>query len=91
MIDWLGTAGFEQVDLQIVEQVNDVYVGRRVLNHPFLKKNSCSQLALLSDEAYQAGIAKIENAILEAEARGETIAFRNELFIHMLTGYKPVM
>jgi len=42
-------------------------------------------LALLSDEAYQAGLEKIKAAI----AREEQIAFRNELHIKMFTGFKP--
>lgn len=56
---------------------------------PFLRGNSCSQLALLSDHAYQDGIGKIANAVRVAESRGERLIFSTELFIYMLVGIKP--
>ena len=88
LVEWMTAAGFEQVDLQTVEEVKELCEGRRILENPFLRKNSCSQLALLSDEAYQAGIAGIENALREAEARGEKLSFRTELSICMAVAYK---
>jgi hypothetical protein len=45
-------------------------------------------LVLLSDEAYAAGRQRIEAALQEAEARGETIVFPSEFSIEMMTGNK---
>ncbi len=90
LAEWMGAEGFGQVELQAVEHIQAIHIGRQVLKDPFLRKNSCSQLALLRDAAYRDGVAKISNDLSNAESRGELPVFRTELFIHMLVGYKPV-
>ncbi len=60
-----------------------------MFDDPFLQKNACSQLALLTDEAYAAGLRRLERAVQQAEAKGETIIFPAEISLAMLTGYKP--
>ena len=81
-------AGFERTKLQKVERIIEVKQGREVLNDPYLCKTACSRLALLSDEAYNAGLKHIETAVAQAETRGETIVFRTDILISMLTGDK---
>lgn len=85
ILAWMRVEGFQSISTKPVEHISETFFGREVLNNPFLKKNSCSQLALLSNEAYQAGLEKIE---AEITREGQTI-FRNELHIKMFTGYKP--
>lgn len=85
---WMTQAGFERTKLQEVERIIEVKQGREVLNDPYLRKNACSRLALLSDAAYNAGLKNIETAVAQAEARGETIVFRTDILISMLTSYK---
>jgi ubiquinone/menaquinone biosynthesis C-methylase UbiE len=58
-----------------------------VLDDPFLAKNACSQLALLSDQAYAVGLGRIRQALAEAEAQGKTLIFQNTIRIHQLTGW----
>ncbi|MBI5031400.1 MAG: class I SAM-dependent methyltransferase [Chloroflexi bacterium] len=89
LVEWVSAEGFNRAESKNVEHIQDFHYGRNVLDDPFLRKNSCSQLALLSNNAYQTGIAKIETALRNAESRGATLIFRTELFIHMLVGYKP--
>jgi SAM-dependent methyltransferase len=84
ILAWMRKEGFQNISSKGVEHISDVYVGMEVFNDPFLKKNSCSQLALLNDEAHQAGLEKIKAAV----AREEQVVFRNELFIKMFTGFK---
>jgi SAM-dependent methyltransferase len=86
---WMADAGFDRVALEGVERIYDPKHGRRVLEDPFLQKNACSQLALLTDEAYEAGLRRIEAALDAAEAAGEDLVFRTDLSIAMLTGHKP--
>ncbi len=86
--EWMTADGFKRMELREVERVDDPKHGKEVLDDPFLCKNSCSQLALLSKEAYAAGVQKIEAALVEADARGESIVFRSEFSIEMLTGFK---
>lgn len=84
--NWMVTAGFQSVRLEAVEWISDDKVGPAVLEDPFLQKEATSQLALLSDQAYMAGIAKIKAALETAKARGETMRFPAQLRLDMLAG-----
>ena len=86
--EWMVEDGFEGVERRKVERILDPKYGRSVLDDPFLKKNSCSQLALLTDEVYQAGLERIEADLVEAEARGETLVFATDILTAMLAGCK---
>jgi len=87
--EWMEAEGFADVACEPAERICDPRVGREMLRDPFLQKHSCSQLALLSDEAYAAGVRRIEAAIAEAEARGETAVFPFEMTLRMVSGRKP--
>ena len=89
ILHWMNEAGFERTGSEIVEHIQDSYCGKDVFNDPFLKKNATSQLALISDEAYQVGIKNIENAITKSERSGEELIFESALWIKMLVGFKP--
>jgi SAM-dependent methyltransferase len=86
-VDWLAAADFERIEWQLVHQIVDHKVGREVLADPFLEKNATSQLALLSDQAYAAGLRRIEDALDAAEAAGEILTFPTELQIAMVVGW----
>ncbi|MGH7319609.1 MAG: hypothetical protein ACRELA_08285 [Candidatus Rokuibacteriota bacterium] len=64
------------------------YAGARkgVGDEPMLQKNATSQLTLLSDEGYSAGIDRIRTAITNAEASGEEIAFPVDISLQMVVG-----
>lgn len=83
---WMEAAGFESPALQEVERVQDVRQNRDVLNDPYLQKGASSQLALLSQSAYDAGLAKIKAAIAEAERANTVVEFRTMLSIGMVSG-----
>ena len=85
---WLAEAGFRRITQQEVERILDPKYGRDVFNDPFLQRNSCSQLALLTDKGYKAGLARIEADLVKAEARGETLVFATDILMLMLTGRK---
>jgi ubiquinone/menaquinone biosynthesis C-methylase UbiE len=86
IVDWLNAEGLEGVECRIVERFSDVKVGRAVLDDPFVRKHACSQLALLSEEAYQAGLRRIEAALAQAEAAGETLIFPVDTPLAMIGG-----
>ena len=86
--EWMVEEGFDGIELREVEQIEEFKHGREVLEDPFLRKNSCSQLALLSDEAYEAGLRQVEAVLAEAEERGEAIVFHSVISIEILTGRK---
>jgi ubiquinone/menaquinone biosynthesis C-methylase UbiE len=89
ILQWMNEVGFEHISSETVEHIQSSYCDQEVLNDPFLKKNATSQLALVSDEAYQVGIKNIKDAITKSEARGEVIVFESVLRIKMLVGFKP--
>ncbi len=88
VVDWSSEAGLDDVELRIVDNSGLRYTGRGVLADPFLKKESNSLLALLSDDVYAAGLQKIELAVVRAEQRGESLEFRSDLAFGMVSGLK---
>ena len=86
VMDWMVEAGFEGIEWKLVERIEDQKVGRGVFADPFLQKDACSQLALLTDEAYAAGLRRIAAALTEAEAGGASITFPTDLWQAMLIG-----
>jgi len=90
LLNWMKAEGFQNVSTRVAERILNVHAGEDVLNDPFLKHNSTSQLALLNRNAYQAGIDRITAAIAEAKTRNESIAFRSDILVKAYLGYKPV-
>ena len=83
----MRAAGFKQVERRPVERIIDDKTSATVLDDPFLQKHTSSQLALLSDAEYAAGVQRIKTAIAEAEAAGKTLIFPTGLIIDMVWGY----
>jgi len=83
---WLAQIGFKILDIEDVEMIHDPKFGRKVLQHPFLEKNACSQLAMLSDTEYQVGIKKINNKLNTRD--GENFVFENDIVLKMITAKK---
>lgn len=86
VLDWMLEAGCQSVTYRLVAHIRDDKVGRAVLKDPFLRKKAVSQLTLLSDADYAAGLQRIRAALEQAEARGETLVFCTDLQIGMLVG-----
>ncbi|MBN1660369.1 MAG: class I SAM-dependent methyltransferase [Anaerolineae bacterium] len=86
VVDWMAAAGFQSIDWRVVERIVDIKAGRAVLNDPFLRKEATSQLTLLSDEAYAAGLQRMKDAIAAAEATGREVTFATDLLLAMITG-----
>jgi SAM-dependent methyltransferase len=81
-VDTFAQVGLDRVELRIVETPSVTFVGPEILHDPFLIKSSNSLLTLLSDDVYQAGLRRIE----EAAASGKT--FHAELPFGMITGFR---
>ncbi len=88
VLDWLVCAGFSTVHWQPVEQIDDQKIGRAVFDDPFLAKDAVSQLAIMTDQQYQAGLQKIEKEIRAGEIRGHSICFSTYLRLDLLIGQK---
>jgi ubiquinone/menaquinone biosynthesis C-methylase UbiE len=86
----LHQAGFRDVQSPMVEHISETFMGDAVFdNNYFLEKESCSQLILLSDEAYQAGLVRMRSAVTEAQANDKEILFHTEIKNWMTHGFKP--
>jgi len=86
VLDWMASAGLTRVEWRPVERIVDHKQGRAVLDDPFLQKDAASQLVLLSDKEYAAGLDKIRAALAAAEAAGETLTFPCEILVRALVG-----
>ena len=86
VLDWMASAGFVQVEWRPAERIRDHKQGDAVLNDPFLAKDASSQLSLLNDDEYAAGLNKIRSAVAAGEATGALPKFPCEILIRMLVG-----
>lgn len=87
LVDWLIAAGFERAHWRVAHHIQHTHMGRAVLDDHFLQKHSTSQLALLSDEVYNAGLARLKADLAEAEAAGRELNFESNLSLVMVTAY----
>jgi ubiquinone/menaquinone biosynthesis C-methylase UbiE len=84
VLDWAIEVGFKAVSWRVVEQLKDPKIGWAVLDDPFLQKDACSQLALLSDEEYAVGLRRIRQALIAAEASKQELVFDSDIQLGML-------
>ena len=89
VVDWMVASGFDGIGWRTVQMIDNVCVGRAVFDAPFLKKHAVSQLAMLSDAAYAAGLARMEEAIAAAEREGRKLNFCSRIRLAMMTSTKP--
>jgi SAM-dependent methyltransferase len=87
LLDWMLAAGFCRAEWRVAEHIQQEYVGPAVLDSPFTQKNGTSQLALLTEAAYAAGIERLRVAIATAQARGEQAKFISDLWLILLVGW----
>jgi SAM-dependent methyltransferase len=88
LTDWLIAARFDRVEWSVAEHLRGRHTGRAVLDDYFLQKHSTSQLALLSDDAYAAGLARLHADLDEAEAAGQMLSFEAEVWLVRVVGYR---
>ncbi|MFN8384370.1 MAG: methyltransferase domain-containing protein [Anaerolineales bacterium] len=88
IVKWMEQDGFKGVSSKTVENIQNIHVGDAVLKDPFIKHNATSQLALLSEETYQEGMQRINEALVVAKEKNEQIVFRSEINVKMFLGYK---
>jgi ubiquinone/menaquinone biosynthesis C-methylase UbiE len=85
--EWMAEEGLRGLSCREVERYSGTFVGRAVLDDPFLRKHASSQLALLSEDAYRTGLRRIKDALAHAEARGETLTFTVDTPLAMIVGH----
>jgi SAM-dependent methyltransferase len=86
ILHWMETAGFVRCERRLAARIEHDAFGSQVLNDPILQKNGTSQLALLSEAAFERGMARIREAIRLAEGSGEMIVFRTRIALPVVIG-----
>jgi ubiquinone/menaquinone biosynthesis C-methylase UbiE len=87
LVDWTCQAGLDHVEMREVDTSTRCFAGEEVLGDPFLKKQSDSTLALLSDEEYATGLRRISEALEASRGSTEPMLFRSEMSFSMITGH----
>jgi SAM-dependent methyltransferase len=79
-------AGFARCRVVEAEHLSIEMDAKKALADGQLARSATSQLTLLSDDAYQRGLKRIERDVLDAEARGEVHALRADLRLYAIIG-----
>jgi SAM-dependent methyltransferase len=86
VMDWIVSAGFKAIEWHPLHWIRDDKQGWEVLKDPFLQKHAVSQLAMLNEADYAAGIEKIKRALVRADTNEETLIFPARLRLDLLVG-----
>jgi SAM-dependent methyltransferase len=78
-------AGFARAEWRVAEHVQQEFVGQAILENPFTQKHGSSQLAMLSDAAYAAGLNRLHTAL--AGADGSPPVFVTDQWLTLLVGW----
>jgi ubiquinone/menaquinone biosynthesis C-methylase UbiE len=84
---WMAAAGFAEVRSWMAHWIAYTHIGRQVLESPFIRKTGTSQLALLSDEDYAAGLSRVEVAIQAAGTSKEEATFLEMVPLPIVVGH----
>ncbi len=84
---WLHDHGFANLHLEDVECIHAPKSRETVLLDPFLRKNGCSQLALLSQREYMLGLEKLKAHVRKTAKPG--YQYENHIVLSMLLAHKP--
>jgi SAM-dependent methyltransferase len=83
---WMDEAGLERVATSTAQRIMTRYRGPGVRADPILSRHGTSQLILLSDDAFERGMARIEEAI---RREGDPPVFTTDLHLPVTSGFRP--
>lgn len=90
ILHWMEAAGFVRGERRLAARIEHDWVGSQVLKDPILQKHGTSQLALLIEEAFNEGMARIGEALWSAEGSSEEIVFRTRIALPIVIGFAPI-
>jgi SAM-dependent methyltransferase len=85
LLDWMLAAGFTRTEWRVADHIQQEFLGWEVLDNPFTQKAGSSQLALLSEDTYAAGLDRIYAAI--ADASEAPPVFLTDQWLTLLVGW----
>jgi ubiquinone/menaquinone biosynthesis C-methylase UbiE len=86
----LREANFQRVSSPVVQYIESRLTGEAIFESYHIRKEANSQLILLSETAYRAGLERMKARIAAAKTSGETVIFQTHLKNRMCHGFKPV-
>jgi SAM-dependent methyltransferase len=86
IVDEMLRVGFDRVECAVACRFAATRVGGAVFEDPELERRGCSQMALLTDEQYAAGIERIRSALRSGKPE-EPRAFEVDIAMMMHCGY----
>ncbi len=89
LVRWWKEAGFSQCSTSVAQHIDQALPARARLESGAISKESTSQLTLLTDDEYEAGVERIWRDIREAEAGGEELHLRADLQLFAAFGTLP--
>jgi SAM-dependent methyltransferase len=87
--DWMSGFGFRDIETTEAQHFDLHQPALEALEQGRLDKNQSSQLALLSDEEYERGIARMRREIEEAASRGDAFMIVSRLRLYATVGWLP--
>lgn len=76
---WLREAGFSSIQTQVAQHIRTSTPASAALRSPMMRKDGTSQLALLSDDAYERGIQAIQRKSGLARKAGSDLVLETDL------------
>ena len=86
---WARRAGFRRCETYVAQHMRMRIPGRQALDSGLIGRNLVSQLAMLDDAAFAAGIDRIRRQLAEAESRGEQFFLVNDVRFYATTAWIP--
>ncbi len=86
IVRWLEKAGLTDCGSRVAEHIRRKRKAEEVLDSPMMWKLATSQLALLPDREYAAGLARIRAAAESARAEGRVLYLESDLELMATTG-----
>jgi ubiquinone/menaquinone biosynthesis C-methylase UbiE len=86
---WMCALQFTNVHTREVQHLPVQLSARAAIERGRLDKGVTSQLAVLTEEEYQRGVAKIRRALESAEAQGDSLYLRADLRLYATFGSAP--
>jgi SAM-dependent methyltransferase len=80
-------AGFTRTESWEVQVFEHAMPAQRAFDRGLVDRSFSSQLTVLSDEEFDAGVARIREAMKEAEQRGDELQLISELHLYAVTGW----
>lgn len=84
---WMTSAGFARAETFVAMHLRSRMPARVALDSRYLDRSATSQLTLLDDVTYEAGIARIEQRIDAAQDNGDVFEIRSELRAYATVGW----